>query len=64
MHLRVLSQKMILDFLNSLGGSDLKFYVVDEGSFGRWLAQGDLYDDSSLIRLVQHNWLEQLCNYG
>ena len=49
MHLRVLSQKTILDFLNSLGESDLKLSVVDGGSFVHWLGQGDRYGAFSLI---------------
>ena len=56
MHLRVLSQKTILNFLNALGESDLKLSVVDEGSFVRWSSQVDCHDAFSLIRsLVQHN---------
>ena len=54
MHLRVLSQKTILDILNSLGESDLKSSAVDEGSFVRWLGQGDRYGAFSLI-VVSYN---------
>ena len=54
MHLRLLSQKTILDFLNSLGESDLKLSVADEGSFVCWLGQGDRYGAFSLI-VVSYN---------
>ena len=64
MHLRVLSQKTILYFLSSLEESDPKLFVADEGSFVHWLGQGDCYDAFSLIRLVQHNWLEHLYEIG
>ena len=64
MHLRVPCQTTIMNFLNSLGELGLKLSVADEGSFVRWLGQGDRYNAFSLIRLVLHNWLEQLCKYG
>ena len=54
MHLRVLSQKTIIDFLNSLGESDSKLSVENEGSFMRWLSQDDRYDAFSLI-IVLYN---------
>ena len=44
MHLRVLSQTTTPNFLNSLGESDLKFFVGDEGGFVRWRGQGDRYE--------------------
>ena len=57
MHLRVPSQKTTLNFLNSLGESDLKLSVEDEGSFMHWLGQGDRHGAFSLI-VVLHTVID------
>ena len=53
--MRVPSQTSTPNFLNSLGESGLKLSVVDEGSFVRWLGQGDRYDAFSSIVVVSYN---------
>ena len=53
MHLRVLSQTVPPNFLNSLRESGSKLSAGDEGGFMHWLGQGDRYAAFSLICPVQ-----------
>ena len=55
MHLHAPSQTETLVFMNSLGESCLKLYVVDANDFTYRLGRDDCYDALSLIVAVSYN---------